>query len=144
MRQSSPLTKEHNLIDLDSSSPSIDQQRSILSAKMPIAPGRISGVANTFNGRWIVEGNTVLLHGVFPQSLEKWDSDALLEYENVEDLGGDFFIGPEESFSHVGPHDLSLFLRSLRGNKVKITGHLSGPISHRADVTAQVSVVRED
>lgn len=111
---------------------------------MPIAPGRISGVANTFNGRWIVEGNTVLLHGVFPQSLEKWDSDALLEYENVEDIGGDFFIRPEESFSHVGPHDLSLFLRSLRGNKVKITGHLSGPISHRADVTAQVSVVRED
>ncbi|KAJ9203368.1 hypothetical protein DTO021D3_4212 [Paecilomyces variotii] len=138
------FTKEHNLIDLDSSSPSIDQQRSILSAKMPIAPGRISGVANTFNGQWIVEGNTVLLHGVFSQSLDKWDSDALLEYENVEDLGGDFFIGPEESFSYVGPHDLSLFLRSLRGNKVKITGHLSGPISNRADVTGQVSVVLED
>lgn len=111
---------------------------------MPIAPGRISGVANTFNGRWIVEGNTVLLHGVFPQSLGKWDSDAMLEYDNVEDIGGDFIISPEESFSYVGPYDLSLFLTSLRGNKVKITGHLIGPISSRADVTGRVSVVRED
>ncbi|KNG81322.1 hypothetical protein ANOM_010756 [Aspergillus nomiae NRRL 13137] len=104
---------------------------------MPSATGALSANFNNFTGKWNVEGYEAELHGNFSQSVENWQSDATLEYDNVQDLVGTFSVqsGP----SYVGVLDISLTLTNQAGKQIKITGPLSSPISQRTPIAGQGS-----
>jgi len=109
---------------------------------MPSVPGTISGNINNFDGQWIVEGNPISLHGDLAQFPEKWDANATLEYDDVEDLAGDLYIIDEQSPSYIGPPDLRLSLAGEGGKTITIVGFLTSPISERIEVNGRASLLR--
>ncbi|KAB8254567.1 hypothetical protein BDV32DRAFT_155090 [Aspergillus pseudonomiae] len=98
---------------------------------MPSTTGLLSGNLNNFTGHWNVEGYEAEFRGVFSHNVEHWQSNATLEYDNVEDLVGTFSVGAEGLPSYIGNVDTSLTLTNQAGKQIKITGPLSSPISQR-------------
>ncbi|GAB1193480.1 hypothetical protein APSETT444_002698 [Aspergillus pseudonomiae] len=104
---------------------------------MPSTTGLLSGSLNNFTGHWSVEGYEAEFRGVFSESVEHWQSNATLEYDNVEDLVGTFSVGVGGLPSYIGNVDTSLTLTNQAGKQIKITGPLLSPISQRIAIAGQ-------
>ncbi|OGM41917.1 hypothetical protein ABOM_009805 [Aspergillus bombycis] len=104
---------------------------------MPSVTGTISGSFNSFEGRWIVDGHLAEFHGNINPSVERWDSNATLEYDEIDDLAGASVVGPAGLPSYVGADSTSLTLIGQGGKQVKITGNLTIPISQRITISGQ-------
>ncbi|KAI8866434.1 hypothetical protein GQ42DRAFT_165502 [Ramicandelaber brevisporus] len=107
-------------------------------------PGVIQGDFSQIKGRFNIENGTVVAFIKLntPIGYDFQGPEAFLEYNNIDDFNGPFYIEPD---SVIGPGDLRLSIRRVDADiKVKITARVSPPLPSGLDKGGIVSFHIED